>query len=276
MTFAGIAMGIEPYRIDPGHDDPTHQSINASQRSTVRGPTGLDAVHRGGSTRSRRQDHAGLPGDGEAHPAGRRHLVALPATPRRRDSCGPPSRGSIADGVITVGRHPLSRRRHLLRDRVSPQRLPCLTARVGPARDLAAGPVGGRADGVPGHHHAQLPQPLLRVRPRDQPGRRRQPLLPRRIPGALRARVDPRDADLPGAAGARSAPMPTRSTSTGTRARSVSWSGRIRPSSTATTRTARARSSPCHRGRSTSTGNGPVTSNAPTMPSAKWLSGVLA
>jgi 4-hydroxyacetophenone monooxygenase len=29
MTFAGIAMGIEPYRIDPEHDDPTHRSINA-------------------------------------------------------------------------------------------------------------------------------------------------------------------------------------------------------------------------------------------------------
>ena len=30
MTFAGIAMGIEPYRIDPTHDDPTHRSINAA------------------------------------------------------------------------------------------------------------------------------------------------------------------------------------------------------------------------------------------------------
>ena len=30
MTFAGIAMGIEPYRIDPGHDDPTQRSINAA------------------------------------------------------------------------------------------------------------------------------------------------------------------------------------------------------------------------------------------------------
>ncbi len=30
MTFAGIAMGIEPYRIDPQHDDPTRRSINAA------------------------------------------------------------------------------------------------------------------------------------------------------------------------------------------------------------------------------------------------------
>lgn len=30
MTFAGIAMGTEPYRIDPEHSDPTHRSINAA------------------------------------------------------------------------------------------------------------------------------------------------------------------------------------------------------------------------------------------------------
>ena len=62
-------------------------------------------------------------------------------------------------------------------------------------------------------------------------------------------------------------------TSTATRARSVSWSGRTPPSSTATTRTAEARSLPCHRGHSISTGSGPVTSNAPTTPSAKSISG---
>ncbi|HVA10094.1 MAG TPA: NAD(P)/FAD-dependent oxidoreductase [Acidimicrobiales bacterium] len=37
MTFAGIAAGMEMYRIDPEHDDPTHQSINAlsARRSTA-------------------------------------------------------------------------------------------------------------------------------------------------------------------------------------------------------------------------------------------------
>ncbi len=30
MTFAGIAMGSEPYRINPDYDDPTHRSINAA------------------------------------------------------------------------------------------------------------------------------------------------------------------------------------------------------------------------------------------------------
>lgn len=28
MTFAGIAAGMEPYRIDPSYDDPTHHSVN--------------------------------------------------------------------------------------------------------------------------------------------------------------------------------------------------------------------------------------------------------
>jgi 4-hydroxyacetophenone monooxygenase len=28
-TFGGIAAGVEPYRIDPGHDDPTRRSVNA-------------------------------------------------------------------------------------------------------------------------------------------------------------------------------------------------------------------------------------------------------
>ena len=30
MTFAGIAMGSEPYRINPDYDDPTHRSINTA------------------------------------------------------------------------------------------------------------------------------------------------------------------------------------------------------------------------------------------------------
>ena len=29
MTFAGIAAGTDMFRIDPQHDDPTHQSVNA-------------------------------------------------------------------------------------------------------------------------------------------------------------------------------------------------------------------------------------------------------
>ncbi len=37
MTFAGIAAGMEPYRIDPEHEDPTHRSINALERQAGRG-----------------------------------------------------------------------------------------------------------------------------------------------------------------------------------------------------------------------------------------------
>ncbi len=46
MTFAGIAAGMEMYRIDPEHDDPTHQSINALERETVDGPAGVDPFAR--------------------------------------------------------------------------------------------------------------------------------------------------------------------------------------------------------------------------------------
>jgi 4-hydroxyacetophenone monooxygenase len=37
MTFAGIAAGMDVYRIDPEHEDPTHQSINAlnAKRATA-------------------------------------------------------------------------------------------------------------------------------------------------------------------------------------------------------------------------------------------------
>ncbi|MBL7486913.1 NAD(P)/FAD-dependent oxidoreductase [Frankia sp. AgB1.9] len=29
MSYSGIASGVEPYRVDPGHDDPTSRSVNA-------------------------------------------------------------------------------------------------------------------------------------------------------------------------------------------------------------------------------------------------------
>ena len=45
---------------------------------------------------------------------------------------------------------------------------------------------GDRPDRAPRHHRAQLPQPLLPLRARHQPGARRQPHLPLRVPGAVR------------------------------------------------------------------------------------------
>ena len=45
---------------------------------------------------------------------------------------------------------------------------------------------GDEPDGLPRHHRAQLPQPVLPLRPGHQPGPRRQPHLPLRVPGALR------------------------------------------------------------------------------------------
>ncbi len=46
MTFAGIAAGMEMYRIDPEHEDPTHQSINALNARRAIGLGGLHAIDR--------------------------------------------------------------------------------------------------------------------------------------------------------------------------------------------------------------------------------------
>ena len=62
----------------------------------------------------------------------------------------------VADGVVTVDGTLPSRRRHLLRHRVPPQRLPLADGRspAATARSLRDA-VGRRADGVPRHHGAR-------------------------------------------------------------------------------------------------------------------------
>ena len=83
MTFAGIAIGMDPYRMDSGHQDPTSRSVNVGNArradALLASMTSLVAERPGPG----RQDRAGLPGHGEADPPGRRDLVADPATPER-------------------------------------------------------------------------------------------------------------------------------------------------------------------------------------------------
>ncbi len=107
-----------------------------------------------------------------------------------------------------------------------------------PQRHVAARPVGGRAHGVPRHHHAELPESLLHLRSGDEPGLRRQPLLPLRVPGPLRPRGHARDAGVRRRRGARCVRRRTTSMPIAIRTRSASWCGPIPPSPTATTRTA--------------------------------------
>ena len=86
--------------------------------------------------------------------------------------------------------------------------------------------VGRRADRLPRDHRAELPEPVLPLRPRHQPGPRRQPHLPVGVPGQLRAGRDPRAARRrsPRAGAARG--RGRRRTPTATRTRSARWCGR--------------------------------------------------
>ena len=69
MTFAGIAAGMEMYRIDPAHEDPTDQSINALNANGAMGwwpPCDPSS----GTTRNCSRRSCPTTGHGQAHPAG--------------------------------------------------------------------------------------------------------------------------------------------------------------------------------------------------------------
>ena len=195
MTFAGIAAGMEMYRIDPEHEDPSHQSINAlnarramglvaSMRSQVGDdPELLEKVVPDYPATGKRI----LQDDGSWMRTLQRPNVELVRTGIER---------VVPDGIVTTdGEH-------------YPADVICyatgfrhnefLASMHGdrPPRHVAARPVGGRTHGVPRHHHAELPEPLLHLRPGDEPGFRGQPLLPLRVPGSLRPRSHARDAGI--------------------------------------------------------------------------------
>ena len=245
---------MEMYRIDPEHDDPTHQSINRPQRQAGRRPAGLDAVDRRRRPRPAREGRARLPGHGQADPAGRRHLVAHPPAaqrragpdghragrPRRRrhdgwdstirptSSATPPASATTSSWrpMKVVGRHGVS-----LHDQwgdeptaylgITMPNFPNLFCIYGPGTNLAFGA------SLFYHAEFQVHYALEAIHETLASGARWAEVTP---DGARRVR---------------------RSVSG---RRSASWCGRIPPSRTATTRTPTARSSRCPRGRSTSTG----------------------
>ena len=195
MTFAGIAAGVDFYRIDPTHEDPTGRSVNAVHAKRANALLGWMT-----SLIAERPDLA--PKVVPDYPAlGKRVLqddgswlrclqqpnVELVRTAIDR---------IVPDGVLTVdGTHYAADVicyatgfRH--NDYLASMDL---TGRDG---TVPARPVGRRTDRLPRHHHPELPEPVLRVRPRDQPRGRRQPLLPLRVPGPLRHGGHPRDARL--------------------------------------------------------------------------------
>ena len=200
MTFAGIAAGMEMYRIDPAHEDPTHQSINALNARRAKGLLASMQSIVG-------DDPELLARVVPDYPATGKRILQDDGTWLRTLQRSERGAGADGDRAGGAGRHrhdgraALPGRRHLLRHGLPPQRVPGLHAGDRPQRRLAARPVGRGAHGVPRHHHAELPQPVLRLRAGDEPGLRRQPLLPRRIPGALRPGGHARDAGVRGAVG---------------------------------------------------------------------------
>ena len=67
-------------------------------------------------------------------------------------------------------------------------------------RGRPARAVGRAAGGLPRHHRARVPEPVLHVRPGHQPGPRRQPDLPLRVPDALHHRSASRSSSPAGTA----------------------------------------------------------------------------
>ena len=82
-------------------------------------------------------------------------------------------------------------RRHLLRDRVPPQRVPRDDRAHRAQRRVAARAVGRRADRAPRDHDPELPEPLLHVRPGHEPRARCEPVLPLGVPDPLRDGLHP-------------------------------------------------------------------------------------
>ena len=269
MTFAGIAAGSEPYRIDPGHDDPSHQSINAvnakrsvallgwMQSIVADRPDLLDKITPDYPATGKRilQDNGTW-------------LRTLHAAQRRARS-GPAIERVVPDGVVTVDgihhradiicyatgfRHNdflasmdvTGRGGAVLREQwgdeptaylgITVPRFPNLFCIYGPGTNLAA-----RGSSCSPLHHSGLPG---------------------RITQAWRSSTGDAGVQEPG--GAKSVQTPTGTTSSATSTRSGRWCGPIPPSPTVITRTAMARCSRCPRGRWTCTGRGPATWSAGT------------
>ena len=175
--------------------------------------------------RARGQGDPRLPRHREADAPGQRLVARVPTEGQRRARSHGyrTDRGGRRDHRR---RHLPSRRRHLLRHRFPPQRLPLADEDHRPRRLCPARAVGRRTDGVPRHHGEELPQPLLSLRTRDEPRARCEPDLPVRVPGGLRDECLARAARCRESAPSSRGPRSRTSTPTGTSTRSRRWCGR--------------------------------------------------
>ena len=275
MTFAGIAAGVDPYRIDPTHEDPTGRSINAVHAKRAGALLGWMT-----SLIAERPDLAPkvvpdypalgkrvLQDDGSWLRCLQRPNVELVRTAVDR---------IVPDGVVTVdgthypadvicyatgfrhndylaSMHLTGRDGVSLRDQwgdeptaylgITIPNFPNLFCAYGPGTNLAAGA------SLFYHSEFQVHYALEAIRETLTSGARRCEVTST-SPCLLRRR--------------------------GTRPRSTSSCGHTLRSSTATTRTLRAGCSPCRRGRWTCTGSGPGTSTVATTPSPELLAGRVA
>ncbi len=175
--------GTQPDRPDLGRRRPFDQR---RQRPDPRDLHRVDRLAARGPARPARGLRPALSAVGQADAPGQRLLARLPEEAERRARAHG-HRAHRSRGHRDHRRHPPRGRRHLLRHRLSPQRLPLADGDHRSPRGDVARAVGRRAHRLPGHHRSQLPEPVLPLRAGHQPGPRRQPHLPVGVPGQLRA-----------------------------------------------------------------------------------------
>ena len=174
-------------RVDPDYPD---QRARRSARSTTLDPADVHRLDREpGRRRPRaaRQGRARLPGHRQAHAAGQRQLAAARSPATTSSWCRTGIDHIEPDGVVTVdGDAPRGRRASCYATGFHANQGSCARWRSSAATaSTSREQWGERAGGVPRHHRARLPEPVLHVRPGHEPRARRQPDLPLRVPDAL-------------------------------------------------------------------------------------------
>ena len=175
----------------PRSSTPTgrHQDRSVSEINDVTREIFTDWIVEPGRRRPRpaREGRARLPADRQAHAAGQRQLADHADARRTSSWSGPASSALEPDGVVDRGRHRPRGRRDRVRHRLPGQRVPAgrwrSVGRDGARPPASSGAIRPRAYlgiTVPG-----LPEPVLPLRARHEPGPRRQPDLPLRVPDPL-------------------------------------------------------------------------------------------
>ena len=183
IFWPGCDKGLEAARVDPDYPD-QQRAVSEMNELTRQMFTDWIVGQVGDDPGPDRQGGARLPRHRQADPPGQRRVAGRPDPGQRR--AGPHRHRP----------HRARRRRHRRRQRYPADVLVYATGFqatqvllpmeiVGRDGVDLARLWGERPAGLPRHHRARVPQLLLHVRPRHQPGPRGQPDLPLRVPDAL-------------------------------------------------------------------------------------------